>query len=278
LEPEPEPETETEMVTLDEFQLRAKEMHEEKRFVRAKVLMANGAESEFTVKQWLVLMGIEIHGASKAKRRLDKILGQHKEEEKAAAAAARKLKQQAKKAKGDAKKQKNAKKQKKPAAPLAVVPLLEQVLRCAAEERGKVTFGKSVIHGWGLFAKVPIKEGEAVAEYRGDIVRHSVANEREQRYRRQKKDLYLFAANTKQVIDGTDVGSIGRFLNHSCAPSCYIKLVEDEEHGIPHLAFFARCDILPGQELTFDYRLREEDDENKWECKCGAPTCRGTMN
>ncbi len=282
-EPAPEqpeqPEEEREMITLDEFQLRAQRNHEERRFVRAKVLMANGSESEFTVKQWLTLMGIEIHGASKAKRRLDKILGAHKEEERAAAAA-KKLK--AKKARAEkraaAAAAKGGKKKKAAAAPLAVVPLLQQVQRCASEERSKVTFGKSVIHGWGLFAKVPIKEGQTVAEYRGDIVRHSVANEREQRYRRQKKDLYLFAANPQQVIDGTDVGSIGRFMNHSCAPSCFIKQVEDKEAGIPHLAFFARTDILAGQELTFDYRLREEDDENKWECKCGAPTCRGTMN
>jgi len=159
-----------------------------------------------------------------------------------------------------------------------VVPLLKQIEQCSVEERFKVTFGKSVIHGWGLFAKVPIKEGEAVAEYRGDIVRYSVANQREDRYQKQKKDLYLFGANTAQVIDSTDVGSIARFMNHSCAPSCYIKSVDDNKTKIPHLAFFARCDIVPGQELTFDYRLKEEDGENKIECKCGAPTCKGTLN
>ena len=110
------------------------------------------------------------------------------------------------------------------------------------------------------------------------MVRGTVANQREARYREACKDLYLFTANADQVIDGTDCGSIGRFMNHSCAPSCYIKHVQDEENCVPHLAFFARCDIMPGQELTFDYRLKEEDQENKIECKCGAPTCKGTLN
>ena len=54
---------------------------------------------------------------------------------------------------------------------------------------------------------------------------------------------------------------------------CRVPIGDD-----PHLAFYARCNILPGQELTYDYRLKEEDDDNKIECKCGAPTCRGTIN
>ena len=78
------------------------------------------------------------------------------------------------------------------------------------------------------------------------------------------------------VIDSTDDGSIARFMNHSCAPSTYSKIILIGDD--PHLAFYARCNILPGQELTYDYRLKEEDDDNKIECKCGAPTCRGTIN
>ena len=52
-----------------------------------------------------------------------------------------------------------------------LVPLLDQVSACAQTEKRRVTFGKSVIHGWGLFAKEAISEGEAVVEYRGDVVR-----------------------------------------------------------------------------------------------------------
>ena len=40
--------------------------------------------------------------------------------------------------------------------------------------------------------------------------------------------------------------------NHCCAPSMYTKVVEAE--GESRLVFFARTDIKPGQELTYDYR------------------------
>ena len=45
-----------------------------------------------------------------------------------------------------------------------------------------------------------------------------------------------------------------------------------------HVAFFARHDIRIGQELTFDYRFKEEAADHKVECQCGAPNCKGTLN
>ena len=64
--------------------------------------------------------------------------------------------------------------------------------------------------------------------------------------------------------------------NHCCAPSMYTKVLEIDRR--PRLVFFARFDIRPGQELTYDYRFKEEEGENKLPCGCGAPNCRGTLN
>ena len=44
---------------------------------------------------------------------------------------------------------------------------------------------QSGIHGWGLFARVPMAADSMVIEYRGDAVRQSVADARERRYRAQ---------------------------------------------------------------------------------------------
>ncbi len=44
----------------------------------------------------------------------------------------------------------------------------------------------------------------------------------------------------------------GTLQNHCCAPSMYTKVLEVE--GESRLVFFARTDIKPGQELTYDYR------------------------
>ena len=64
--------------------------------------------------------------------------------------------------------------------------------------------------------------------------------------------------------------------NHCCAPSMYTKVLDID--GRPRLVFFARFDLRPGQELTYDYRFKEEEGENKLPCGCGAPNCRGTLN
>ena len=56
----------------------------------------------------------------------------------------------------------------------------------------------------------------------------------------------------------------------------YTKVLDID--GRPRLVFFARFDIRPGQELTYDYRFKEEEGENKLPCGCGAPNCRGTLN
>lgn len=60
-----------------------------------------------------------------------------------------------------------------------------------ATEKSRLSFGKSGIHGWGLIARKTILEGDYVVDYRGTLVRPSVANLREQHYRRIGKDCYV---------------------------------------------------------------------------------------
>ena len=156
------------------------------------------------------------------------------------------------------------------------VTMAEKLVVCEQEEYSKISFGKSAIHGWGLFARRDIEQGEFVIEYRGDLIRHHTANRRESQYKVDKKDLYLFAISPQFVVDATNAGSIGRFMNHSCAPSTMTKLLDVD--GKQHLVFVARCAIKAGQELTYDYRLSKEADDAKILCLCGAPNCRGAMN
>jgi SET domain-containing protein len=42
------------------------------------------------------------------------------------------------------------------------------------------------------------------------------------------------------------------------------------------IVIYARRDIKPGEELTYDYCFDEE--EVKLACTCKAPTCQGRLN
>ncbi|CAN0160922.1 unnamed protein product, partial [Ectocarpus sp. 13 AM-2016] len=79
------------------------------------------------------------------------------------------------------------------------------------------------------------------------------------------------------VVDATFKGSLARFINHSCDPSCTTRIITVE--GSKKIVIYAERDVAMGEELSYDYKFPPEPDEAaRVPCHCGSEKCRGFIN
>lgn len=80
-------------------------------------------------------------------------------------------------------------------------------------------------------------------------------------------------SHASQIGESTHVfhGGLVPKVNHSCDPNCGIRVNETGAHD-----FVAMRRILPSEEITFDYAMRNYSIEHFDRlCQCGAESCRG---
>jgi SET domain-containing protein len=124
---------------------------------------------------------------------------------------------------------------------------------------------KSPINGKGCFATIRFRCGRKIAEYAGELITNLEAERRAHRAR-----LRICAIDGRFSLDGSHGGNGTHYINHSCEPNAYMKTI----YG--HVLFFALRDIRPGEEITVDYEDTLHPDSKR--CRCGAQSCRGTIN
>ncbi|TYZ61902.1 hypothetical protein PybrP1_006478 [[Pythium] brassicae (nom. inval.)] len=135
---------------------------------------------------------------------------------------------------------------------------------------------KSKIHGYGLFATEPMAEGQMIVEYQGQLIAQDAADEREKQYEEVGiGSCYMFRLDDRTIIDATRVGNLARFINHSCDPKAYARVVVVEGNE-KKIVIFAKRAIEAGDEVTYDYKFPIEDEAIR--CDCSAPNCVGRMN
>ena len=114
--------------------------------------------------------------------------------------------------------------------------------------------------GWGSYAVEPIEAGETVAAFGGHIlplaVLETFSDDRQSRSIQVDTDLYLVSGDTPDA---------GDMLNHSCEPNCGL---------LGQMLLVAMRDIVPGEELSFDYAMCDASDYDEFRCLCGESTCR----
>lgn len=125
-----------------------------------------------------------------------------------------------------------------------------------------------------MFALRPLDGGERVIEYAGEVIPWEEAVRRHQDRPGEDAHTMFFDLGDGDVVDGWVGGNSSRWINHSCDPNC-----ETRQTG-GRIVIRALRAIAAGEELTFDYRLvldDEEDDDGTYACACGSARCRGTM-
>lgn len=126
---------------------------------------------------------------------------------------------------------------------------------------------ESKIHRWGVYAEENIPAGRKVIEYTGERISRM---ETKRRSERGGSMVYLFTLDKYWTIDGSVGGSGAEYINHCCDPNI-VTVVRGQ-----HILYMSRRAIRKGEELTVDYHFAK--DIEKYVCKCGAATCRGTIN
>uniref|UniRef100_A0A6N2K2R6 [histone H3]-lysine(4) N-trimethyltransferase n=1 Tax=Salix viminalis TaxID=40686 RepID=A0A6N2K2R6_SALVM len=139
----------------------------------------------------------------------------------------------------------------------------------------RLCFQRSKIHDWGLVAIESIEAEDFVIEYVGELIRPQISDIRERLYEKMGiGSSYLFRLDDGYVVDATKRGGIARFINHSCEPNCYTKVISVE--GQKKIFIYAKRHIAAGEEITYNYKFPLED--KKIPCNCGSRKCRGSLN
>nr|CAG4644182.1 EOG090X0AQH [Lepidurus arcticus] len=169
--------------------------------------------------------------------------------------------------------------------------------------RGLQVFGSNNNKGYGMRTVSAISRGQFVCEYAGEVVSLEEAKRRfaiVQRNAGGPQSNYIFVLREHvgqervltTVIDPTVIGNIGRYINHSCGPNLVVIPVRVDSI-VPHLALFAKRDILSGEELSFDYGSSWSTPEstgtllasydgssvgiNLTPCLCNSDNCKGIL-
>ncbi|GAU13367.1 hypothetical protein TSUD_175190 [Trifolium subterraneum] len=125
----------------------------------------------------------------------------------------------------------------------------------------KILLGKSEVAGWGAFIKNPVKKGEYLGEYTGELISHAEAEKRGKLYERAGFS-YLFDLDDKYCIDAYRMGNKLKFANHSSEPNCYPKgMFVGGDHRI---GIFAKDNLKAGEELFYDYHYTKYQKAPKW--------------
>ena len=117
--------------------------------------------------------------------------------------------------------------------------------------------------GHAVYTIAAIRRGEVIAVWSGKLVASARLETLPPEVRRfslqVEEDLYLVSLTDCEPAD---------FVNHSCDPNAGL---------LGQISLVAMRDILPGEEITYDYATSDGSSYDEFSCGCGSKLCRGRV-
>lgn len=105
--------------------------------------------------------------------------------------------------------------------------------------------------GWGLRAAEPVRKGEFVVEYIGEILDDAACERRLWADKAAgETNFYMMEVARNQVIDARVKGNTSRLINSACDPNCETQRWVDGATAETRVGIFALRDIPAGEEFT----------------------------
>ncbi len=110
------------------------------------------------------------------------------------------------------------------------------------------------------FARFPIRKGDVIAIWGGQVVSR-------ERFTQLPASLQQISVQIEDdvYLAPTREGP-GEWINHSCDPNAGMS---------GQVVLVALRDILPGEQVCYDYAMTDGSPYDEFTCGCGSPLCRG---
>lgn len=140
--------------------------------------------------------------------------------------------------------------------------------------------------GFGLQVMEDVGAGTILIEYLGEVITQDECNERMAQCD-EHDDFYFASLGGGLYLDAKPMGSVARFANHSCNPSC--ELQKWNVRGEPRICLVNARPMKAGEEITYNYQYYEDgfdsagmDEKDtaafrRQKCLCGSDNCCGTI-
>jgi len=113
--------------------------------------------------------------------------------------------------------------------------------------------------GRGVFAGETIRQAETILHFTGPEI------SLEQALLKGPLSFNVLQIGAREYLD---IEQPGVSLNHSCQPNAGV---------VDNVVLIALRDLLPDEEITFDYSTTMSEQFETMECRCGSPACRGVV-